>query len=272
MEKVLIIDGMNFIHRANISFGKSNDSSEYVLIYNFFRNLRASVEQISPSKLFFVLEGHPKFRYDIYPEYKANRRVKTAEKQSAKDKIHSDSDIILQLINNLPVTICKALNYEADDVVSTLCENLKDEQVIVLSNDSDYIQVLQRGYSNCSVFFPMKKEFMQPPTYKYTVWKSINGDKTDNIKALLTPKKAMDVVMDLDKMKSYLSIDGNNEKYLINKKLVEFADVPLEDINMISGSHNYDVLKDKFKEMEFVTLTEDNYWNKFVSTFRKIGL
>jgi len=119
MDKVLIIDAMNAIWRASIGFGPKKDSEhklcmdcdkyitlhqlghphcecggawfmvedrcelapneDHILIYNFFRNLRPIIEVFSPDKCFFVLEGHPQFRYDLFSEYKANRIVKTVK-------------------------------------------------------------------------------------------------------------------------------------------------------------------------------------------------
>src|ERR1700722_2315472 len=59
---------------------------KYSYVYNFFRNLRPLIEDFSPDKCFFVLEGHPQFRYDLYGDYKANRLVKLASRQEANDK------------------------------------------------------------------------------------------------------------------------------------------------------------------------------------------
>lgn len=53
-DKILIIDTHNALHRANIIFGE--DNSEYVMIYNFFRNLRSTIELLQPTKVFFALE------------------------------------------------------------------------------------------------------------------------------------------------------------------------------------------------------------------------
>lgn len=245
---------------------------KYNLIYNFFRNLRALVEQFEPNKIFFVLEGHPKFRYDLYADYKANRIIKTGSKQEEKDKILQDADEIVKLLAHLPVMCCRHPDYEADDTISSLSANMKDEEVIVVSNDSDHIQLLQKGYQNIKVYNSHKKEFQEAPGYPYTVWKSLNGDKSDHLPALLKPKKALATVNDPQLFEKFLSIEENRANFSINKKLIDFADVPIEEVSFAEGQSNFEILKKEFEKMKFKSLIEENYWEKFKKTFEGVSI
>jgi len=94
---------------------------------------------------FFVLEGSAKHRYEIYPDYKGNR-IKTGSKLEQAEKVSKSREEIYILSQHLPISFTKAVNYECDDVISTLCENMKDEELIVVSDDSDFIQLLQKDY------------------------------------------------------------------------------------------------------------------------------
>lgn len=266
-DRVMIIDGMNMFWRANMSWGKKDsDKSEYVMIYNFFRNLRPLVEQFMPSKIFFVLEGHPKHRYEIYSEYKANRIVKTAEKKESKEKFFDLTNEALRLVKYLPITLCKASDYEADDVIATLAENMKDEDVTIISNDSDYIQLLQKGY-NVKLYNPVKKAFVQPPDYFYLVWKSLRGDSADNIPGLMSDAKAEKLVRSPDLLKKWMELEENRANFSINKSLIEFANVPLDEIVMDEGCADFAALRDEFKKMEFSSLLKEDAWKKFCLTF-----
>lgn len=305
MDKILLIDGLNAIWRATISFGppkqkhqecievcnhklaNNNEShctcgqswnhndgrcfsqanEDYVIIFNFFRNLRPIIEQFSPDKCFFVLEGHPQFRYDLFAEYKANRIVKTAAKQESFDKFHYSKKEIIRLLNFLPITIARAEHYECDDVIATLCNNMQEEHLTVLSNDSDYIQLLQRGYKACQIFNPIKKEFMEAPDYPYVAWKCLNGDKSDNIPSLLKPKKALDTVLDPAKFEKFLSLEENRANFSINRQLIEFRSVPENEISISEGNKNFNHLKDEFQNMKFESMLNDKTWSKFCSTF-----
>ena len=300
MDKILLIDGHNAMWRATYSFGGSpthslcTDSAckhksqevhcvcgsivneefcygeEYGFIYNFFRNLRPIIEDFSPDKCFFVLEGHPQFRYDLFADYKANRIVKTGAKKETVDKFHKAKREIVRLLQYLPITIARAADYECDDVIATLCENMKEENIIVLSNDSDYIQLLQRGYAKVNIYNPIKKEFMVAPSYPYVGRKSLNGDKSDNIPSLLTPKKALDTIQDPVRFQKFMDVEENRANFSVNRQLIEFRSVPEEEIQLVDGVTNFASLKEEFIKMKFESITNDKSWAKYTSTFNCI--
>lgn len=266
MDKVLIIDGHNAMWRAKFAFKPSDKDSEYVMIYSFFRNLRPIIEKFSPSKVFFVLEGHPQFRYDIYSEYKANR-IKTASKQEQNADFHKNKHVIVDLLKLLPITICKTAHYECDDLIHTLCLDLKDEEIVVLSNDSDYIQLLQNNYKSISVYNPVKKVFMQAPEYPYVVWKSLAGDTSDNIPGMVSDKKADMLCRSPNQLREYLSHEETRANFYINLELIKFRTVPSEEIEFFDSNVNYSKLREEFIRMGFNTIADDKYWLKYISTF-----
>jgi 5'-3' exonuclease len=245
----------------------SQGDIDYVLIFNFFRNLRAIIDEFKPHKCFFVLEGHPQFRYDLYPEYKANRIIKTASKKDTYEKFNNSKREIIRLLNHLPITRARASAYECDDVIATLCENMKDESLIIISNDSDYIQLLQRDYRSCKIYNSIKKEFMKAPDYPYVAWKSLNGDKSDNIKSLLTPKKAVNVITNPSLFKEFMSNEENRSNFSINKDLIEFRSVPEDEIEITDGIKNFNSLKEEFIQMRFESLVEEFTWRNYCNTF-----
>lgn len=300
MDKILLIDFHNAVWRATISFSKPtnheicldeghsdkhpNDNhckcgayfsiednicygEKYLTVYNFFRNIRPIIEQFSPDKCFFVLEGHPQFRYDLFADYKANRIHKTASKKETVDKFHESKREIIRLIKYLPITVARAENYECDDVIATLSENLKEEDVTILSNDSDFIQLLQKGYKSIKIYNPIKKEFMESPEYPYVAWKCLAGDKSDNIPALLKPKKALEHSTNPKLFEKFLSTEENRANFNINRQLIEFKMVPEDDINLIEGSSNFSELKNEFIKMKFNSIINDKSWEKYCNTF-----
>jgi hypothetical protein len=297
LDKILLFDFQNAIYRATVGFGPKKipheiatgnwESGDHcrcggkwmngkcekdvdetvIVIFNFFRNLRPLVEMFSPHKIYFVDEGHPQFRYDLYAEYKANRIIKEASKQEARDKVMKSKADVIRLLKYLPVTFCKAEAYEADDTLATLCENLKDEDLTVISSDSDYIQLLQRGYKKCQVYNPIKKEFMKAPEHHYIAWKCLAGDKADNIPSLLKPKKVETVLKDPGIFEQFMAIEENRANFNINKQLIEFRMVPEEELIITEGFKDFDILKQEFAQMQFESIINDNSWKKYTKTF-----
>jgi len=282
MDKVVLMDGMNAIHRANVSFGAKKSapewnatsldpapeqSQDFVLVFNFFRNLRPLVEMFAPDSMFMVMEGHPQFRYDLFSDYKANRLIKQAAKQDDKSKVHAAADEIVRLLQYLPITVARAQHYEADDTIGTLCHNMREEDLTVISNDSDYIQLLQRGYHSLTIYNPIKKVVMEAPEYPFIAWKSLAGDKADSIPALLKPKKALQTVNDPRLFQTFLSVEENRANFNINRQLIEFHPVPEEEIILQQGTRDYSALKQEFARMDFQSLINPDSWHKFTTTF-----
>lgn len=292
MDKVLFIDGHNFIWRAMVSFGEAkyqhirvqeqerdcacsqpwdfltdSCSQDFTWVFNFYRNLRPIIEQFSPDKCFFVLEGHPQFRYNLYADYKANRIIKTAAKQENQARFFKNRDRIVELLPHLPITLARAEKYECDDVVATLCDNLKNEDLTVVSTDTDYIQLLQRGYPKIQIYNPIKKENMTAPPYPYVGWKCLAGDVSDNIPKLLTPKKAVNTISNPELLKKFLETEENRANFNINRQLIEFQTVPSDEISLTEGQRNFQFLYDAFTYMKFETIIRKESWAKYIKTF-----
>lgn len=293
MDKILIIDAHNQMWRACVKFPtappkpkfdaagnpiieppKEEMPDEVIFTFNFFRNLRPLIEDGQPDKCFFVLEGHPQFRYDLFSDYKANRIVKQAEAKAQKttETFFKTKDIIVPLMQHLPIATVRAANYEADDVVSTLCEDMKHEDITVISNDSDYIQLLQKGYSNIRIYNPIKKVCMEAPEYPYVAWKCLAGDKSDNIPTLLKPKTkapelAAAMLSNPELFKKFMEVEENRANFTVNRQLIEFRSVPLEEIIIKEGNKNFDALKKAFTEMKFESIINDKSWEKYQKTF-----
>lgn len=273
MDKILLFDGHNAMWRANIAFkSKGRNKSDYVMVYNFFKNLRATIEEFKPNKIFFCLEGKDNFRYRIFSDYKANRFVKVGSKdERVLQEFNRQKRIILDLLPSLPITTVKSENYECDDVIATLAENLKDEEVIIISNDSDFIQLLQKGYENLKIYNPFKKEFLKAPEYHYLVWKCLAGDKrTDNIPGMVGPKTAEKLVSDPDELQEFLSSEENRANFNLNRELIELKIIDDDELEFSEYETNFDLIKEEFVRMEFNSILDKYSWDRFCNTFKDL--
>jgi DNA polymerase-1 len=79
------------------------------------------------------------FRKDLYPEYKANR-------PGRPDDFKPQEDRILQIVHDAGLPIYGVNGFEADDLIATMVEQLKDKyDVVMVSKDKDLRQLLGGG-------------------------------------------------------------------------------------------------------------------------------
>jgi len=269
--KNLIIDSQNFFHKSLAGIFGSAQTNEHIITFNFIRNFKAIIQQFAPDKVYLVLEGHPKHRYALYPEYKANRIVKEGqeEKKSFKAKFFEETNIILQLLQLFPVTIVKHQDFECDDVINTLVHSLNKDENIVITSDTDFYQLLET--SNCKVYNSTKKVFLEKFPYPYVVHKSLVGDKSDNIKRLMSEKKAEKLLDSPELFEEYLSTTEHQENFNINHQLIKFSDVPVEELQAEEYEFDLPALIDKFEEYKFESLLKESYLTVFTEVFSQLA-
>ena len=154
--KILLVDLYNMIHRARHSFIKGENAT----IFNFFRSLRSEIERHKPDRVYIVSEGHPVHRLQINPDYKGTR-VRLPDDDFSRQKRE-----ILRLIKCLPITFARHDLLECDDVIAHLASSVyKDHQVIILSTDTDIIQLLEN--ENVIHWNPIKKKFIEKRPVDY---------------------------------------------------------------------------------------------------------
>lgn len=273
-DRVLIIDGLNLIHRSNIRATKN--LGPYIIVFNFFKSLRSLVEKFPCDKIFFVREGKNNFRYKLFEGYKANRIIKNASITTKKeqDDFNRQRDLIFDLLKYLPISQIYADGYEGDDIINTLCQDLQGEQIIIVSNDQDLTQILQKNLKGIQIYDPFKKIFVETPKAFILCYKAIYGDPSDNIPGLgINKKKAEELALNPDKLSKFL--DESEERrvqFNDNIDLIRLRIVPGEELIMIDGEINWTLLKIEFKNMDFQSLIRSDVWIKFVDTFKKLTI
>jgi len=183
--------------------------------------------------LFFTVGKN--FRYEIYPEYKANR--------IGKEKPPFFDEVKTYLINEYKGI--HGYNLEADDLLVIYKNKLINEQIeyIVVSTDKDINNLEGRHYNiKENVLVNIDKQFAA----EY-FWKSmITGDTADNIKGL--PKKGQ-VYAD----KLFATIDADSSHFPIHI-LHEYIKHFGEEIGISEYYKNYKCLKikDSHEGVEFI--------------------
>lgn len=271
--KLLVIDGNNLLHRARSGF----TLGDHFVAFNFFRGLRVLVEKLEPSRVVMVLDGSPKKRLDIFPEYKANRAIDATSGDPKKlQKLAELADFRVQmdrvvglLSERFPLTVMRHPEIEADDLVAHLCVSTWEAvEITIVSTDTDYIQLLDR--KNIKLYNPVTKEYVGAVGYDYAMWKALRGDATDNIPKLVSDAQALSMVEDGEQFTAWLN-EGTNESLLRrNIELVKFQELNINEVASVKSSipnRDWDAVKALFTEWGFASLVKPEQWTKFVGTF-----
>lgn len=260
------------MHRARSGF----QLGQYNIVFNFFRSLKPLIEKFKPNRVIFTREGHPKHRYEMFSEYKANRVIdQTTKEGQAKAESLKDffrqADIIVKLLaDNFPISVMKHVDFEADDLIYNVIKNSSSStEFTVVSSDSDFIQLLDQ-FKNVKLYNPITKAFVQTPDYDYVIWKALRGDGSDNIPGIpgVGEKTAEAVMSDDVALKKLLQ--ENAEIFNRNCDLIKFANWTLEETDRVTSSSptkDWAAVKKFFEHCEFKSILKDSYWEKFQATF-----
>lgn len=185
------------------------------------------------------------WRKQYFPYYKASRK---------KNRDSSDLDFneIFRILNmvrdeisqNLPYKVIQIDGCEADDVIASLAmetqEFGKDEKVMIISSDKDFIQL--QKYGNVSQFSPMQKKVVTDKNPRMYLFEHvIKGDTGDGIPNILssddtfvtegkrqTPvskKKIEHWLENAQDLKSVMD-DDTYRNYQRNKTLIDLTEIP----------------------------------------------
>lgn len=276
---ILCIDGFNFLHRARAGF----TLGDYPVVFNFFRNFRALVELHKPTRIYFVLEGHPRQRYEMLPEYKANRRIdlpegepvppEVAKKVAELESFFRQAHLITNLLGrHFPVSLIRHADYECDDVIFNLIRRSSSAVPwVVVSNDSDFTQLLSE-FPNVKLYNPITKTYVEAPPFDYVTWKALRGDGSDNIPGLpgIGDKTAEELVTDPDKLAKLFEDKAMAEQFSRNYLLIRFHTWSDEDaMKMVCSqpTKDWDAVAKKFDEWLFKSLLKEGTWQKYQATF-----
>ena len=268
MKNILLLDAYNLIYRARYSgMNKGNNST----VFNFFRGVRPLVEKFSPDITYFVLEGRPKKRLEVSPDYKGQRVY------TDKDDFNRQRKEIISLVKEyFPFIVVKHNDFECDDIINHLAvNNHKNDNVTIVSSDTDFIQSIKE---NIKLYNPVQKKFLEATTYDYVSWKSLVGDKSDNIEGFkgIGNKKAQKLLSDNNALEDFLIKENNRDIYNRNTFMIKFHELNNSEItslqlHSLSNKPDWNNLKQIFINYEFNSITKkDKTWNNFINTFNNL--
>ena len=268
MKKILLLDANNLIYRARYSskFAREGDAA---IVYSFFRSLKPILEKFKPDVCYFVRDGSRGGRNDLLPEYKQNR-VYEKDEDFMKQKRYIEN--LIQ--ESFPITVCRDMSLEADDLIGYLViEKHKEDECIVVSSDTDFIQLLQT-HENCVLYNPITKKFRENPSYDYVTWKSLRGDGADNIPGIprVGDKTAEKLSLDREKLESFLEVDDRRSIFNRNRTLISFQNpTNLSEVFFSEKNFDSEEIKNCFKTLGFNSMVKESYWKKFMNVLENLN-
>jgi 5'-3' exonuclease len=261
--KIALFDGSNFshisFHRAKSIIFKNKikiyaqengisereakkvvaiDSSDYdgieALTYTvFFRKIHKYFKIFNDYKWVIAWDNPTSsdWRREVYTDYKGNRDYDTDP--IWREVMFPCMDKLKECLNHYPVIQITIEKLEADDIAYLVAKHFKGKDTVLLSTDSDWIQIVQEF--GVKLFHPLTDKYKQAPKdYEYIIQKAIMGDKGDNIPGLegYGPKKSQKLAEDLygedfiDDLSGPELTAEQQETILRNVKLMSIASNP----------------------------------------------
>lgn len=192
MKKILLVDAFGLIFRSYYAFitrPLTNKSGKNIsAVHGFFNAFFSLLKKEKPDFILIALEGKGKcFRYEIYPEYKANR-------QETPEDLKEQIVRIEDLINKMEIPCFSQDGFEADDVIGTLADfygKSNNYEVWIFSSDKDLRQLVKNNVKLCRpdpktgeyILYGRDEIFTDMGVYPEQVadYLAITGDKSDNI-------------------------------------------------------------------------------------------
>lgn len=240
--------------------------------------------QIDPDHIAVAFDRpKPTFRQELYPAYQAQRPA-------------TDSDLspqfegVLEVLSKASVPVYAVDGFEADDVIGTIVEKLKKQDVMtyIVTGDRDLLQLIN---NNAKVLFPVKgiSEVMlfdkRRVNEKYEVdpiqiieLKALTGDPSDNYPGVsgIGPKTATKLLKkykDVDTVyKNIEEIESENpklaEKLINGKKMAKLSHQLATIITQVPFDFKFEDCNLKTLSLErFRDALEDYEFNSLVKRF-----
>lgn len=258
MKKVVIIDGHNLLFRMFYGIPssiKNQKGHEIKGLVGFISSLKKIVNEFNPYSMIVIFDSETSrsANLEIDASYKANRTDFTNVKE--EENPFSQLPLIKKALDFLGIFHLEVENAEADDYIASITSNITKYSYIIVSTDSDFIQLVSstiylyvpRGKQ--SVLYDKKevlKKYNVPPT-KYVMYKSLVGDKSDNIKGIkgIGPTTAVKILT-YDALNDFILKSPESK---IKQLLLEQKDTITKNNALIAMNKNLDTSSVELKKL-----------------------
>jgi DNA polymerase I len=276
-KRIFLVDGNSYLYRAFYATPHLSNSRGVPTnaIYAFISMIKKLRNTENPDTLVIIFDSKaPSFREAISKEYKAQR-------PPMPGNLIAQVPYVKSIVEAMGLPILEKEGYEADDIIGTIVEHLKnhgDLETVIVTSDKDMMQLIS---PTVCIYDSMKNQVICEPEVVEKLgvkpthvidYLALCGDTSDNIpgvpgigektaRELITTIGSMDdIYRDIDKIKK----NSVKEKLLRGKELGEMSrqlatikvDVPVDVSIETLTANNEDpqALRKIYRELEFTSL------------------
>lgn len=193
MNKVLVIDGENLLHRSFHAAEKqwhATGRKRDMYVRFFLTTLKSYVVQFNPTKIIVTWDyrksGLSNERKELYEDYKKDRVF--------NEDVQEYADDIREMLTYLGVSQIHPWVREGDDIMYWLCAMKYPNESVLISTDTDMYQLIVPELSGNKIYNPIKKIVITENYLKtnynvedgrqFIVRKALKGDTADSIRGI----------------------------------------------------------------------------------------
>lgn len=235
--------------------------------YGFIKKV-LSLMSSDPNKLVLAWDGEPTRCANLVDDYKADRKKVNGDEPDWSVRLARLRDIFTGIFPTLYDE-----SEEADEQIAKFVLRNPGKNILIVSNDKDLQQfvspTVQIDCSKGIMDEALCNEVWGVPAYKIALYKALDGDKSDNVKAvprLLTTTKVKLVNRSetIEELVSHFSDDDltakekakladHREQVLLNYKIVNLLDLEGDPRSSVPVG-DWTGLRELVKELNFYTI------------------
>ena len=234
MKRVVLVDGLNLLFKVFYGIPNSikNRSGEEIKgLVGFIGLLKRITNELHPYSIVVIFDSETSKinNLKIDSNYKQNRVDYT--KVIDEENPFTQLPLIKKALDFLEIVYVEVINNEADDYIASIIKNDKQHEFIIVSTDSDFIQLIRKNVywyvikGKNSIMYSTKtiKKIYGILPRQYILFKSLVGDTSDNIKGVEgIGKVTARTILKYGSINKYI-INNSNPKLsnkLLNKHLI----------------------------------------------------
>ena len=214
----LLIDARNVLYRSIWAIKADRSEVKYHCFTIFLRQLTRWMNLFNPSSVhvFWDAPRNTVWRRKILKTYK--NRVANQYSGDISEDLRIATEVAQEFFSIMNVRQYSRSTMEADDMIYAATSVLHPNESIIISSDSDMIQI-PFYFSSSKQYDPSKKSIVDVPKHNPAIQKALVGDKSDIIEGYngIGPKKSAILLESHASLRKFLDDNGSD---IFNRNLL----------------------------------------------------